>query len=201
MAVRPEEDPKDKQTILKSLDINRVFKVTTDKQKVICPPEQVFVRQDVDFLLTIGGDLIENEDEFNKLKTTLRSIGETEFYIYENLGATITDRNEPFQITIKLNDDYKAFQEKVRSFEPPFGWTINHFFVFGQNENWGIYMAEFPTINIIGCDKKFSDIFRQTFSICGNGYTDLKEFIDKEFQNNTNQLKIFIENYKIERNV
>ncbi len=186
---------------MKILDINKVFNVTTDKQKVICPPEQVFIRPDFIFLLTIGGDLIDNEIEYDKLRTTLGNIGETEIYIQENLGATVTDRNEPFQITINLTADYSEFQEKVRAFEPPFGWTINHFFVYGCNENWGIYMAEFPTINIIGCDKKHSDIFRQTFSICGNGYTDLKEFIEKEFRNNPNQLKTFIKNYKIESNV
>lgn len=165
-----------------------------------CPPEQVFVRPEFDYLLTIGGDLIDNEDEYEKLRTTLRNIGETEFYIHENLGATITDRNEPFKITINLTDDYKEFQEKVSAFEPPFGWSINHFFVYGKNGNWGIYIAEFPTINIIGCDKKLSDKFRQVFSINGNGYTDLKEFITTEFQTTPDQLEKFITHYKLEGN-
>lgn len=178
--------------------INKIFNVTTDKQKVICPPEQVFVRPDFDYLLTIGGDLIDNEIEYDKLRTTLGNIGETEIYIQENLGATVTDRNEPFRITIKLTDNYKDFQEKVRAFEAPFGWSINHFFVYGQNENWGIYIAEFPTINIIGCDKQLSDNFRQTFSISGNGYADLQEFIAKEFQSNLNQLENFLKNYNLE---
>lgn len=178
--------------------VNKIFNVTTDKQKVICPPEQVFVRPDIDYLLTIGGDLIDNETEYDKLRTTLGNIGETEIYIQENLGATVTDRNEPFQITIKLTDNYKDFQEKVRSFEAPFGWSINHFFVYGQNESWGIYIAEFPTINIIGCERQLSDQFRQAFSISGNGYADLKEFIAREFQSNPDQLEKFIMNYKLE---
>jgi len=182
------------------LRINKTFKVTTDKQKVICPPEQVFVRPDFDYLLTIGGDLIDNEVEDDKLRATLRNIGETEIYIQENLGATVTDRNEPFRITIKLTESYKAFQEKVRAFEAPFGWSINHFFVYGQNENWGIYIAEFPTINIIGCEKNLSDKFRQVFSISGNGYSDLKEFIRTEFQTNPDQLEKFIKHYKLESN-
>ena len=179
------------------MDINKVFNVTTDKQKVICPPEQVFVRPDFDYLLTIGGDLIDNEKEYDKFRTTLTNIGEAEFYIQENLGATITDRNEPYQVIINLTDNYKEFQEKVRGFEPPFGWTINHFFVYGQNGNWGIYIAEFPTINIIGCDRQLSDRFRQTFSISENGYTDLQEFIAREFQSNPYQLERFIKNYKL----
>jgi hypothetical protein len=180
------------------LEISRIFNVSTNKQNVICPPDQVFAKQEFDYLLTIGGDLVNDETEYEKFRTTLSILGETKFYILENLGATITDRNKPFRIIINLTDDYKEFQEKVRAFDPPFGWTINHFFIYGQNENWGIYMAEFPSLNIIGCDKKFSDTFRQTFSICGNGYPELKEFIEKEFQYNTNQLKTFFENYKIE---
>ncbi|MBI1782436.1 MAG: hypothetical protein HYR66_13910 [Sphingobacteriales bacterium] len=92
---------------MKNLDINKVFNVTTDKQKVICPPEQVFVRPDFDFLLTIGGDLIDDEKEYDKFKTTLSNIGETEFYIQENLGATITDRNESYQVIIHLTESYK----------------------------------------------------------------------------------------------
>ncbi len=188
----------DKQTNFNKLEINKVFKVTTDKQKVICPPEQVFVRPDYDYLLTIGGDLIDNEDEYNRLRTTLKNIGETEFYIQENLGATITDRNEPFKITINLTADYKEFQDKVRAFEAPFGWSINHFFVYGQNKNWGIYIAEYPTINIIGCDRQLADKFGQVFSISGNGYADLKAFITREFQSNPDQLEKLIINYKLE---
>lgn len=180
------------------MDINKVFNVTTEKQKVICPPEQVFVRTDFDYLLTIGGNLIDNEVEYDKLRITLENIGETEFYIHENLGATVTDRNEPFRITISLNDDYKDFQEKVRAFEAHFGWSVNHFFVYGRNENWGIYISEFPTINIIGCDIQLSDKFRQTFSISKNSFAELKEFISREFQSNPDQLVKFITNYKLE---
>ena len=184
--------------MLNNLDINKIFYVTTDKQKVICPPEQVFVRPDFDYLLTIAGDLIDDEIEYDKFRTSLIEIGETEFFIHENLGATITDRNEPFQITINLTDDYKKFQEKVRAFEPPFGWSINHFFVYGQNRSWGIYISEFPTINIVGCERQLSDKFRKTFSISENGYADLKEFIAKEFQSNPDHLEIFIKNYNLE---
>lgn len=170
----------------------------TDKQKTICPPDQVFVKQEFDFLLTIGGDLVEDENEYDKFRILLKNIGETEFYIFENLGVTTADRNTPFQTTINLIDNYKIFQDKVRAFEPPFGWTINHFFIYGQNENWGIYICEYPTINIIGCDKNLSDEFRQVFSIRENGYNDLKEFIRQEYDSNPNLMREFISQYRLE---
>jgi hypothetical protein len=186
---------------LKTHSIHKIFRVKKDKRQVICPPEQVFANRDFEYLLTIGGDLIDNELEYDKLRTTLIGIGETEFYILENLGATVTDNKEPFQSIISLNDGYQEFQSKVRAYDPPFGWSINHFFIYGQNKSWGIYIAEFPTINIIGCDKQLSEKFRQTFSINGNGYADLKEFIAKEFQSNLDQLDKFIKNYKFDDDI
>ena len=179
-------------------DINKIFKVAGNKHEVICPPDQVFVRTDFDFLLTIGGGLVTNENEYNKLIELLRIVGETEFYIQENIGATITERNIPFHTVINLNGDYKSFEEKVSDFEPPFGWIINHYFIYGQKESWGIYISEFPTINIIGCHKTLTESFKNVFSINGNGYDDLKDFIRQEFQARPNLISELIKQYKLE---
>ncbi|MBC8155312.1 MAG: hypothetical protein H7Z72_20675 [Bacteroidetes bacterium] len=186
-----------KQTILGKTNTNKIFNVATDKKNVVCPPDQVFVRTDFDFLLTIGGDLITDENEYEALKHLLERIGETEFYALENIGATLTERETAFKTTIKLNGDYKTFQEKVREFSPPFGWMANHFFIFGQKESWGIYVCEYPTINIVGCDRILSNDFRQIFSINGNGYEDLKEFIRKEHQANPNLFDELTKQYRL----
>lgn len=185
------------QRILNKTNINRVFRRSKNKQEVICPPNQVFTKTDFDFLFTIGGGLVEDKDEFKKFIEFLKTIKETEFYISENIGATLTERNKPFHTTIDLKETYEIFQEKVKSFEPPFGWTINHFYIYGENENWGIYMCEYPTVNIIGCDKKLSDEFRQVFSIKGNGYRNLKEFITQEYQTKSNLITEFEKQYNV----
>lgn len=181
-------------------DINKIFKVSTDKTNVICPPDQVFVNPNFDFLLTIGGDLIEDEKEYDKLIEILKRIGETEFYIRENIGISDTDRMVPFEKTIIIKDTYQNFQRNVRSFEPPFGWSSHDFYINGQQESWGIYICEYPTINIIGCDKKLTDAFRQVFSINKNGYEDLKEFIGQEYQTKPDYLKKLLENYRLNGN-
>ena len=177
---------------------NTIFKVGTDNENVICPPDQVFDRSDFDFLLTIGGDLVEDEAEYEKFIGLLKMIGEKEFHILENIGATVTERTLPFQTTINTNDDYIKFQEKVRIFEPPFGWVIHHFFVYGQNVSWGIYICEYPMINIIGCKKELSDKFRQVFSIKGNGFEEQKEFLQKEYQTKPDLLIELIKQYRLE---
>jgi hypothetical protein len=180
-------------------NINRIFNVGTNKLNVICPPDQVFIRRDFDFLLTIGGDLVTDEEEYEKFLGLLEKIGETEFYICENIGATSSERKTPFQAIVSTNDDFDTFKLKVGAFEPPFGWTTHHFFVFGLKENWGIYICEYPTINIIGCENELSDEFRQTFSINGNGFSDLKEFIGQEYQSIPNLMNDLIINYRFEK--
>lgn len=177
---------------------NRVFKINSDKTNAICPPEQIFKKSNFKFLLTIGGDLTDNVTEYNNLMTFLKELDETEFYVLENIGATLTDRNMPFFATLPTDSDFHYFQNKVKTFDPPFGWTSNHFYVFGQNENWGIYICENPTINIIGCGSKLTERFASIFGINGDGFQELKDFVEKEFQTNANLIKQLIDNYKLE---
>lgn len=187
-----------KNKALNKIPPKSIFNVALTKQNVICPPDQVFSESDFEFLLTIGGDLVGSEIEFNKLRRLLKSIGETEIYISENLGATLTESNQPFEATITLEADYKTFHEIVGKFDPPFGWFINHFYVYGQSKDWGIYICEYPCINIIGCKKELSDKFRHVFEIKGNGFAELKELMEREFYNKPSLLKEFIEQYKLD---
>lgn len=73
----PACDKLNKQIVLENNIINKIFNVSTDKQKAVYPPNQVFAKSGFDYLLTIGGDLVDDEKEYEKLKTALRSIGET----------------------------------------------------------------------------------------------------------------------------
>ncbi|ACT96655.1 hypothetical protein Dfer_5464 [Dyadobacter fermentans DSM 18053] len=172
-----------------------IFRITTDKEHVICPPQQVFSNADFHFTLTVGGGLFEDECEYDGFRQVLQRLGETEFYILENIGATITDRSLPFSATISLDCRYVDFQTMLEAFEPPFGWVINHFFVFGNNAGWGIYVAEFPPVNIIGCSKLLLREFREAFGIEGNGYEQISDLIDREFENNPEDKRRFIEVY------
>jgi hypothetical protein len=182
---------------MNKIDVNKVFRVSTDKEHCICPPNQVFVDISFEYLLTIGGDLVDNEYEYDKLRLLLQNNGETEFYILENIGETVTNRDVPFQATISLDDDYDSFQKTVQSFDAPFGWTMNHFFVFGCSGHWGIYMSEYPTINIIGCKKELTEDFGKLYAIDGNGFKALEDFLNKEWQSEPNLKKQFINVYKL----
>jgi len=168
---------------------NKVFNIDSEN---IFPPNQVFLKHNFDFLLTIGGNLVDNEIEYNNLMNVLKKIGETEFYILEN-----TNDKMPFFEKVSVNSNFDYFQNIGKNYDLHFGWSLGDFFIFGENDNWGIYICECPAINIIGCDKKLINSFQNIYGIKDNGYDDLKEFISKEFQQKNDLINLFEKNYNL----
>ncbi len=179
----------------------QIFKISDFKDKVICPPDQVFLNPNFDVLFTMGGHyLVWGEEEYQKLMTLLKEIGEVEFYVLENIGATLTEREIPHQATINVNSTFETFKAQLDSFDPPFGLMTNSFFLFGKSENWGIYIGELPTINIIGCTKDLMERFSIALDIRKYDLTEIEKFIEKEFQNRPDLMKAMTENYLLKRN-
>jgi hypothetical protein len=174
-----------------------VFNISDKKEKVICPPKQVFANRDFTYMLTLGGHIADNEDEYQRLMNLLKQLHEREFFILENLGATITDRTIPLFATISSSSTFIDFNKTVKQFDPPFGFWANHFFIYGKNRSWGIYICENPTINIIGCKKELIKDFSLVFDVKGNGYEALKDFLVQEFQTHPHLLKEMIDNYHL----
>jgi hypothetical protein len=172
-----------------------VFKISNDKENAIFPPEQVFWKQDFLYMLTIGGHLARTESEYRKLMSCLRKLNEQYFFILENLGLAIADREVPFYAKIPVSICLSKFDNIVKQFDPIFGLLPYHFFVYGQNDSWGIYLCEYPTINIIGCRKDFVKDFSAVFNIKGNGFDTLKEFISREYDGHPELLQKLTNNY------
>lgn len=181
-----------------------VFKISDNKKNVICPPEQVFQNSGFEYLVTLGGNLVDNDEEYQKLMVILKNIGEAEYYIIENLGATLTERTNPFAANISVDSSFKDFLAKVENFSAfenddasIFNFYINHFYIFGGSHKWGIYICEYPTINIIGCVMELKDKFKEVYKIERNGFDEIKEFLEKEFQSKPYLLQELIDNYKL----
>jgi hypothetical protein len=160
-----------------------VFKMSNNKEGAIYPPEQVFWKQDFLYLLTKGGYIVNDEVEYQKLMDCLRKIGGKEFSILENFGTQVTDREIPFYAKISISSSLSDFDNIIKQFDPVFGLMPYHFFIYGQNDSWGIYLCEYPTINIIGCRESLVQDFSKVFNIKGNGFEDEKDFIGKEYEN------------------
>jgi len=176
-----------------------IFQVAKSSDKVICPPDQVFKNEDFEFLLTVGGHLVEDDTQYDDFMKLLIEIGETKFTVKENIRATLTDRKTPFEATFSVNSNLKEFDSKIIEFDEHFRMTILHWFVYGQSKKWGIYIAEFPTINIIGCTSELTEKFRRVFKIDGNGYEQEKELLHSELKllKDLDDRRKFFENYKI----
>ena len=174
-----------------------VFKISNTKKNAIYPPEQVFLKQDFLYMLTIGGHIADTEAQYQKLMNCLKKLNEQDFVILENLGMEITDRETPFYAKIPVSSNLSYFENIISQFDPIFGLLPYHFFIYGQNDNWGIYLCEYPTINIIGCRKELVKDFLKVFNIKGNGFNTLKEFISKEFLYNPKLIQTLINNYHL----
>lgn len=172
----------------------KVFKIKRDLE--VCPPQQVFDKQ-FNFLLTMGGGIAEDENQYKKLMTLLKKLGESEFNIVENLKKENDKKNNPFVGVISTNSTLKDFNALGRRYDEVFGWLISHFFIYGKKESWGIYLCEYPTINIIGCDRPYVEEFKSIFGIVGNGFQQLKEYISKEFFDQPNSYNELIKNYRL----
>ena len=178
---------------------SEIFHVSESADKIICPPDQVFKNRDFEFLLTAGGHLVEDDTQYDDFMELLMEIGEKTFIVKENIGATLTDRKTPFEATFSVKSKLKDFDAKIKDFDEHFGMTILHWFVCGQSKEWGIYIAEFPTVNIIGCTSELVDDFRKVFKIEGNGYEQEGELLLSELKllKDPEERKKFFENYKI----
>jgi hypothetical protein len=91
----------------------KIFKIAP-KESVVCPPEQVFVNPNYVFLFTLGGHLVDDENEYINFISLLKKLGEKEFYLLENLGATLTERQYPFHLAISVDSSYQDFDTKLK---------------------------------------------------------------------------------------
>ena len=186
-----------------------IFKTCPPLDNPIYLPDQLFNNLTFDFLLTIGHYPVEDENEYNRFIGLLKEIGEDEFYVLENaakafkgtikgvLGYPTEVDFKPFTARFSINTTFNEFDAVLQSYDPPVGFSINDFFMFGNNTNWGVYLAESPSINVIGCTNNLSAKFSEVFKIKGNGYQALDSFITQEYWLRPEAREALIKNYNI----
>lgn len=178
---------------------NKVFKINSEGNESFFPPEQIFDKKNFEFLLTMGCYLADNETEYQKLMSFLRSLGETEIFIVQNIELDWVKESERFVSKLPIESTLNSYIELGNIFDLNFGWIISNFFAYGKNADWGIYLCEYPTINIIGCSKQYVQNFKEIYGIKGNGFEELDEFISQEYQSRPHLKEQLIENYKLNR--
>lgn len=180
-------------------EIKKIFKLSNNTSS-ICPPEQVFVDNNFSFLVTVGGHIADNEEEYTDLMLLLRELNERDYVIKQNFCfESSSSKNNRNHAVISVYSNIDTFNSVIKDFEPkPSGFYQGDFFIYGSNPKWGIYICEYPTINIISCESSLTSLFAKVFKIEGTGFEKLREFITHEYYKKNGLLTTLIKNYRLE---
>lgn len=176
-----------------------IFRVGTGPNDTVCPPEQVF-KPDYVFLFQMGGASFTTAEEYGNFIECFRSVGDEAFAVVEQPGIIRvpgTDneyKQDKLCFDIDTPFETYAVAEHVLSRHYPFGLGIGHYCIFGQSAEWGLYLAECPTLLIIGAKLEYAAIFKEELGIEGNGFDEsMHDFIEEEC--GTDGYELFVDNY------
>ena len=152
-------------------------------------PDMIF-KKDFEFITLLGGAMFEEKD-FKQFKTCLRKLGERSFTVVQDTFGL-----ESEQLRHSLNMNYPIDINWDELMDGNYISTIlfesfyNHYYVFGNNGEWGMYVANDyvdesanpagTPIRIIGFNPKYRDIFRMTFKIPNSEYCENVDYIPEE---------------------
>ncbi|PKK36795.1 hypothetical protein BWI96_10515 [Siphonobacter sp. SORGH_AS_0500] len=175
---------------------NKVFEINSEGVGQIFPPDMVFKKREFKFLLNMGGDLFNSEIEYISFMNLMKELNEKYVHIHENINPIKSENILPFMENIKTDVDYNSYKHKIEKFDNIFGLITSDFFIYGDNESWGIYLCEYPSITIIGCDDKYVNMFERVFNIEKSSINRIEKFLIKEF-GSKHLFENMIYNYKI----
>ena len=153
-------------------------------------PDNVFLPPNFHFLFTMGGSIAYDYDEYNKLVNFLKSLGEDGFYIF------ITGRERQQYFYIGTDSNIGDFNDRVSEFDEAFGLLPYDTYIHGETGSWGIYLSENPTVNVIGCEPGLLEGFKTVYSVMGDGFEQVVDFIFQEFNHDMGKLDMLRSNYE-----
>lgn len=180
-------------------NISVVFSTNQDGRADIFPPSQMFANKNFKFLIAMGGWLVDNDQQYDKLMVALKNIGETSIHILEHKQTE--DKEFPFDWELPTDGNHSLLLQMADNLEPKGRWGMVNIFVYGDNPNWGIYICEYPTILIIGCIEEYVPVFRQVYELEGNGFAQQDDFISLEYEGWPHLRNELIKNYHLLDNV
>jgi hypothetical protein len=176
-----------------------IFRVGTGPDDTVCPPEQVFKSGYV-FLFQMGGASFTTAEEYSTFINCFRSAGDEAFAIVEQPGIIrvpgTDNEHEQDKLRFDVGTPFETYAvaEHALSRHYPFGLGIGHYCIFGRSAKWGLYLAECPTLLIIGAKPDYATIFREELGIEDNGFDEsMHDFVKEEC--GTNGYELFVNNY------
>ena len=152
---------------------NRIF-----NKDFIHLPDPV-INKDLDVIILKGG-IVLYEKEFELFQSCMKSIGDNYFIILEDYDENNPPHSSgpPYRFKFPVNITWEEMTSGGDSYMlsyDVFLRPIRNYFVFGDSGAWGKYAGsdyEWP-LDIIGFDKKYSDLFHDKFEIPEDDIEDL----------------------------
>lgn len=141
-------------------------------------PDAVF-NKDFDVLIRLGGTALDQE-QYELFQSCMKITGDRYFVVLEDYDEVNPPHfsgpplrfKYPVDITWEeiIGGDMISYQVFIR--------PIRMYFIFGDSGKWGKYAGNdyASPIDIIGFDKKYSDLFQEKFKISEEELEDLKQW-------------------------
>ena len=166
-------------------------------------PDMIF-KKDFEYIGLLGGGIFEEKD-FNQFKSCLDKIGEKTFVVVQNpLGFESEAISKMLEMKYPADISWEELMSGNYISTIFFEGFDCHFYVFGKNEEWGMYVANdgyssdhfsgelnYPSgrpVNIMGFSLKYRDIFREGFEIPDGQYYENLDYIPEEERPNLKEL-------------
>jgi hypothetical protein len=127
------------------------------QSKSISLPDLMF-NPEFDLLFLLGG-LLFSEDGFNALKKCIESTGDTHFVIIQNANEDEVPFRLKFPSKISWSELIDGGAVSFEVFKRP----IRDYYVLGDTGNWGKYLSDEYSLDIIGYRKEFKNTFMKIF--------------------------------------
>ncbi len=134
-------------------------------------------------MIVANGGCLFVEEDFKQLQKAMLSIGEMYFVVVQNTPEYTND--EPmFRMKFPVNITWDELTSGNYISAVLLEMSLNEYFVFGENGNWGKYSAndyERP-MDIIGFKPELTHIFQEHFSQSKEEQEEIREWLPQEYK-------------------
>jgi hypothetical protein len=132
-----------------------------------------------DTIIRKGGCLL-YQDELEQIQLCMKNFGEKHLFIIEDYDETNPPHTSgpPYRFKFPVDISWKEIIGGAELSWLVFRIPERNYFVFSDSGQWGKYAGndyEYP-LDIIGFDKKYSDLFHEKFKVPPEEVEDLKEW-------------------------
>ncbi|MBK1442510.1 hypothetical protein JHJ32_21100 [Parapedobacter sp. ISTM3] len=134
-------------------------------------------------MIVANGGCLFLEEDFKQLQKAILSIGEMYFVVVQNIQE-YTNGEPMFRMKFPVNITWEELISGNYISAVLLEMSLNEYFVFGENGNWGKYSAndyEHP-LDIIGFKSELAPIFQEHFKQPKEEQQEIREWLPQEYK-------------------